>query len=124
MEIDVDMSDSPLSPAEEAMALRIGPVREPWEHYFRTLLMAEDAARELMVLMARREPERDYMRGFLLQDRLKAVEHYARCARLLWNAADLLCEELDLKDEGVHEGVKFQLRLMDHYPTTYHQEKK
>lgn len=116
--------NAPLSPAEEAMALRMAPIREPWEAYLRTLLMAEDAARELMVLMAKREPERDYMRAFLLRDRLQAIERYTRSARLLWNHADALCEELDLKDEGVHEGVKFQLRLMDYYPTTYYQEKK
>lgn len=116
--------NAPLSPAEEAMALRMAPMREPWEAYLRTLLMAEDSARELMVLMAKREPERDYMRAFLLRDRLQAIECYTRCARLLWNHADALCEELDLPDEGVHEGVKFYLRLMDYYPRAQHQETK
>lgn len=114
--------NAPLSPAELLIAERIGPEREPWEQYVRTLLMAEDSARELMQLMAKREPERDYMRSFLLQDRLKAVQAYARCARLLWNRADWICEELDLKDEGIREGVKFELRLMNYYPTTYHKE--
>lgn len=108
--------NAPLSPAELILAERMGPVREPWEHYVRTLLMAQESAREVMVLMAKREPERDWERSSLLRERLVAIEAYARRARLLWNAADLIVEELDLQDEGAREGLKFELELMNYYP--------
>ena len=104
-----------LSPAELVIAERIGPERDPWETYVRALLMAEESAREVMAVLVKRDPEQTWQRDALLRARLNAIHKHARRARLLWNAADLIVEELDLKDEGIHEGVKFELRLMDYY---------